>query len=346
MTDHGTDPDTLAAHALDALDLAELDALDAELEVDPVDRPAEADALREAAALLGLGVPATVPASLRDRLIAGALDRRASGVAAVDARAMPRVETYRAAVDALERLLRSVAAAEADAPVTAYGSWTVKDLVAHLVAVERYTGSLLGLWEHDGTPALVADHIGMTEPVVGALRPVAWDDVVDEWGRLSSVIAAHLDALDRDALAAVVTYHFVETRIAGLCVLRAFELWTHFEDVCRATGRPLPDPDARFMRTLSRQATSAIPFGLAALGRAANGRTARIVLTGPGGGTFVQPLGLGETAGPEDVTVVADVVSFCRLAAQRLRPDEVGADIEGDAELGREVLAGAAVFAA
>ena len=100
------------------------------------------------------------------------------------------------------------------------------------------------------------------------------------------------------------------------------------------------------MRTLSRQATSAIPFGLAALGRPASGRTARIVLTGPAGGTFVQPLGLGDTAGAEEVTIVADALSFCRLAAQRLRPDDVGADMEGNAELGREVLAGAAVFAA
>ena len=98
MSDRTGDPDVLAAHALDAMDLAELESLDDELDHDRAGRPAAVDRLREAAALLALETPAAVPSSLRDRVIAGALERRASGVAAGDGAAMPRAETYRAAV--------------------------------------------------------------------------------------------------------------------------------------------------------------------------------------------------------------------------------------------------------
>ncbi len=49
---------------------------------------------------------------------------------------------------------------------------------------------------------------------------------------------------------------------------------------------------------------------------------------------------------PASVTIVADIVDFCRLAAQRLRLDDIDVEFEGDADLGRRALAGAAVFAA
>jgi hypothetical protein len=89
-----------------------------------------------------------------------------------------------------------------------------------------------------------------------------------------------------------------------------------------------------------------MPFGLAVGGAQVAGRTARIVLTGPGGGTWDQPLGLGETAGEPDTTLVLDVVDYCRLAARRLTPDDVTVTVEGDAALARQVLVGAGVFSA
>jgi hypothetical protein len=88
---------------------------------------------------------------------------------------------------------------------------------------------------------------------------------------------------------------------------------------------------------------------MALAGRPAEGRTARIVLTGPGGGTWVQPLGLGEEAaagGEVDVVVEADAVEFCRLAAKRLDPDDLPHRASGDGDLLADVLVGARVFAA
>ena len=61
-------------------------------------------------------------------------------------------------------------------------------------------------------------------------------------------------------------------------------------------------------------------------------RTARLVLTGAGGGTFDIPMALDSPVGPPDVLIVADVVDFCRLAARRVRPAALSATIEGDGE--------------
>ena len=73
----------------------------------------------------------------------------------------------------------------------------------------------------------------------------------------------------------------------------------------------------------------------------------RLVLTGPGGGTWVQPLGLAApTAGAAaDVTIVADGARFCRMAGNLLAPGALDADVEGDATLVADVLTGARAFA-
>ena len=83
------------------------------------------------------------------------------------------------------------------------------------------------------------------------------------------------------------------------------------------------------------------------LGNIDGGRhTARIVLTGRGGGVWNQPLQLGGDPAEPSVTIVADALEFCRLAAQRIAPDDLNADIEGSNDLADNVLRGASVFAA
>jgi hypothetical protein len=93
-------------------------------------------------------------------------------------------------------------------------------------------------------------------------------------------------------------------------------------------------------------AVAAIPLGMLLSGLDAGPLTARIVLTGPGGGAWNQPLHLGADAGEPSVTIVADALDFCRLAAQRTRPDELEAEVDGPLDLAVEVLRGASVFAA
>ena len=142
------------------------------------------------------------------------------------------------------------------------------------------------------------------------------------------------------------TFTTIPFRVGTLMVLRAFEVWTHNDDIRRALGRPLDAPDGARLALMSDLAVNALPLGLLMTGRPGAKRTARIVLTGPGGGSWSQSLAIGEPAGPPDVLVVADVVDFCRLAARRIPADDLVCHVEGDRQLAADVLAGVAVFAA
>ncbi len=128
-------------------------------------------------------------------------------------------------------------------------------------------------------------------------------------------------------------------------VLRTFEVWTHHEDVCRATGRPRPALDGPRLRLMSSDLMNALPAALTVTGSAQPGRTARIVLTGLGGGTFDRPMAMDDVVGTPDVMITADVVDFCRLAARRIAPCDLDASIEGDTVLADRVLVAASAFA-
>jgi uncharacterized protein (TIGR03083 family) len=129
-------------------------------------------------------------------------------------------------------------------------------------------------------------------------------------------------------------------------VMQSFETWIHADDIRRATGRPLTAPDAGRLTLMTDLAVRLIPFGLIAHGRTDLRGSATIVLTGPGGGAWVQPLGGDPAAGTPEVSIVADAVDFCRLAGQRLRLVDLDATIEGDPDMAEAVLEAAASFAA
>ena len=68
---------------------------------------------------------------------------------------------------------------------------------------------------------------------------------------------------------------------------------------------------------------------------------ARIVLTGPGGGTF-------DLDGPgtvRTVTLVADIVDYCRTAARRIDIEELPKIVEGDRDQAHALLTAARVLA-
>jgi hypothetical protein len=127
--------------------------------------------------------------------------------------------------------------------------------------------------------------------------------------------------------------------------LRAFELWTHGDDLRRAIGCAPHTPAPRDMVLLADTAVALAPLGMAMRGVRHVDDTVRFVLTGPGGGTWLAPLSSGAPADPT-LTLVADVVAFCRVAAQRLPVDELDLVISGDHDLARDVLVGASAFAA
>jgi hypothetical protein len=69
----------------------------------------------------------------------------------------------------------------------------------------------------------------------------------------------------------------------------------------------------------------------------------RVVLTGPGGGTFDLVAGPGNT--DDRQLVVADVVDYCRLVARRIDPDDLAGSREGDVGMLTDLLRSAQAIA-
>ena len=285
------------------------------------------------------------------RTFATAFARRSPGEAAPP-EPLP-VSAYRAQMDELSALLLELGPGEWDAPTLA--GFTVAELIGHLLAVEGYTAAVLDIAPPPGLPpfeppaGLDHDHRGLTLPTVATQARRPPDEVVAEWWARVDADVAHLSDLTRrneDALDRRVTFHGYDFSLRSVLGARVFEVWTHTDDIRRATGRPLAAPAPRHLAFMSSLAVGALPLGLLLAGIDDPGRTVRVVLTGAGGGEFVQALTLGGTPGDPDATVTADVVDFCRLAAQRLTPAEPRPEGTGDARTAADVLVGAGVFAA
>jgi hypothetical protein len=126
---------------------------------------------------------------------------------------------------------------------------------------------------------------------------------------------------------------------------RAFELWTHTDDIRGAVGARLTVPPAPDVHLMADTAVRSVTLGLQLAGIDRADRTVRVVLTGTGGGAWIRRLGPDAPEQP-DTLVVADTIEFCRMAAQRLGLDDLPLHVDGDTSLARDVLLGVRIFAA
>jgi len=213
-------------------------------------------------------------------------------------------------------------------------------MVGHLIGVEEAFRRSLGSAGED--PAHAIDHIGATQDAARrqAGRPVA--DTRAEWYECA---LASIEAVDAADPATTMSFYGVTLPIDLLLVVRSFEMWIHEEDVRRATRRPLAPLDPERLARMADLAVGLLPAGIARSGRTLAGRTARLVLTGPGGGTWDVNVDGAEERRPATTRVVVDATSFCRVVGDR--DDIVGTNaiIDGDADVAHAVFAGAAALA-
>jgi len=303
-----------------------------------------------AVAALAETARAAPPAGLRARTLEAALAARPPGRPAAVVEPVTPPEAFAESVADMVALLGELSPDEWD--VGALDTWTVRGVVGHLIAIEQYIGAHLGLWPMPPEYVDDADHRLMTESSVAAARDATPAALIRMWKARTAAIVARVAQMTDVELDERVVVHGVSYRWRTLLVARTFEVWTHASDIRAATGRAPVDPEAGRLRLMSEVAVAALPIGLALTGGVADGRSARIVLTGPGGGAWLQPLDL---AGSEEaqntdrepaVTLVVDSVDFCRVAAQRLSPADLDAVIEGDRALALDLLVGVSVFAA
>lgn len=329
----------VGAYALHACEPAEVDAVEALLTRDP--RAAEeAGRLVTAAAWIGASEALAPPTGLRDAVLSAARARRPGN--ADD----PIYRCFMQGAARFDALVETLTPGDLEA-ATANGLG-VRGLVVHLAAMESMIATGLGESVLPSAPSaddIDSSDVGTrTEAFVAAFAGRPLDDARAVW-------QASVDAIARWAGRAepngAVPWLGIEVSRDTLLTSRAFEMWTHADDIRRAIGRRLEPPPADELHLMADFSMHTLDAGLAFVGREHPGRTARVVLTGAGGGSWLVPLALDGTiaAGDPDVEVRADVVAWCRRVSERLEPAELEIDIEGDPALAADIVAAASAFA-
>ena len=286
------------------------------------------------------------PRALGETVVNAALATRAPGRPVNEPSPISAVEAFGRAVASLDQLLTSLTAPEWHRP--AVRDLDVQQLIGHLPGVERDFQA--GLLSPEGAPG-DADHVLSTDPVAAAQRGRLPSETLDQWRAATAETMRAIDSVGASSprVGEVVALHGLRMSLDPLLVVRTFELWTHEEDVRRATDRQLQAPDGASLRLMTDLAVSMLPSALRRSGRPGNARRARIVLTGPGGGTWQTQLGTTPQAtppqGPVDVRIVLDAVDFCRLVANRMDQAAIATVVTGDEALAQDLFAAAASLA-
>jgi uncharacterized protein (TIGR03083 family) len=294
------------------------------------------DELRYALAEADAAAP---PTTLRSRVMAAALSTRPPGPAVPAPPSISSPEAFQRTVDAFAATIADLSTA--DWGQRALRDLDVQGLVGHLIGVEHDFQAALGL-----APASNPgnDHIASTQSTANAQTGRPPEETRRDWLSAVSLTTGHVAAVDDTGLRAPVTLHGATFPLHAYLIVRSFEMWTHDEDIRRATGRPLAAPEPARLTLMTQLAVSLLPAGMMRAGRPGLERTVRLVLTGPGGGTW--PAAVGPADGsPAGARLVLDTVSFCRLVANRIDDDDSGALVSGDRSLAGHVLAGARTLA-
>jgi uncharacterized protein (TIGR03083 family) len=288
-----------------------------------------------------------LPAGMRERVLAASWQARPPGRPEPEPAEISPAEAFRRAADALDGLLGALADDDWSVPVLR--DLDVQGLVGHLIGVEEDVYRCLS-----GDPGVAdTDHVEASQPaaVRQAGRPAGqtraeWRQAAGrtlDLTRAATGFPAALALPAESAAPAELALHGMRLSPDTLLVVRAFELWTHENDIRQAAGLPLAVPDPSALRLMTGLAAPALPLGAARTGLDAPVHV-HLVLTGPGGGTWDVVLGEGGRD-PAPVRIVTGTVGFCRLVANRVAPADLDLDITGDPARAASVLAAAAALA-
>jgi uncharacterized protein (TIGR03083 family) len=280
-----------------------------------------------------------LPLELRERVLSAARTARAPGRAVPEVPVISPVEAFGRAADAFHGALNALASEQWRVPVLR--DLDVQGLVGHLIGVEHDLQRALA----GDAGVACADHVRSTQPAAVAQRGRAPGETHTEWRGAADRTTTLVRDADPDQ---VVVVHGVRLPLGALLVVRAFELWTHENDIRTATGLPLSVPDPAVLALMTDLATGFLRVGMARIGAGEIPVDLHLVLTGPGGGTWDVPLGdegARRDGSPAELLLVADAVDFCRLVADRIEPARLDAHVRGVADTAAQVLRAAAALA-
>jgi uncharacterized protein (TIGR03083 family) len=334
--DHPTTDSLIAAYLLDAVEPDEALAIEAhvlscgECTATMVDLRTSVDRL--ASIVTPLTPP---PLELRERILAAATVRRAPRRVEFEPAEVHLIESTRA-LSLLERLTPAQWATKVGPE---FPDWNVQDLAAHLASSEALLAIQLGV------EPLLPETEDQAEPrahaAVARHRQLTPRQTLDELTTIYELEHHALLGLGPAVESMMVSLYGMEFSLAFALTQRSFEIWTHSDDIRQVLGLVSVPPPAPSLESMSSAVVETIPVMLAATGVDAEGRRARVVLTGPGGGAYDLDLGLElPSASTEpDVIIELDVLDFCRAIGDRLPPAETRHRVTGDATLAEGIVA-------
>ena len=346
--------DDLAAYALDALDEPEALTVDAWMATD-LDAARLEGLLRNAGATFGASgtvhVDTPAPPDLRARVLTAAHALRRPGpVEAADV-----VEVHRIELDRLVALLRGLTDEQWGLPLDPpeFAGWTIHDLAAHLAANEGLAVQVFGLTE-PALPEQTNDNETRTVEVQARHRTLSPARTVDELEACGRAVDTAALALGPDGLDLEIDWWGMPMRRRTVLAVRAFETWTHADDIRRAIGAAPVAPPASSLAAMSQIATGWTALMLAAVGREQPGRSVELRLTGAAQARFHVPTGLGAdgttdlidlTGTTPDAVITLDMVDYCRAIGDRYPTGPLRYEASGDLDLAQVVVAHANALA-
>ena len=272
-----------------------------------------------------------LPPGLRERVLAASLRARDAGRPVPDAPQISPVEAFSRTASAFYTVLCFLDDDDWHTPVLR--DLDVQGLVGHLIGVEEDVHRALA-----GDPDVAdAEHVESTEAAAlgqAGRRPA---QTRADWRR---AVDRTLDLVRPADARSRVAVHGLRLPVTALLVVRAFELWTHENDIRQAVGWAPSVPDPSTLRLMTDLAARLLPHAGAALPEPVD---VRLVLTGPGGGTW--DVTMGSPSAAASVAIVTDAVGFCRLAANRVTPADLDVNVTGDPARAAAVLTAAATLA-
>ncbi len=216
----------------------------------------------------------------------------------------------------------------------------MRDLASHVAASEALTAQLLDVAVAT-VPESDLGNESRTLLTQARHRTLTTDELVDELELAASAVTHALDEMDAETIETTeLTWWGAEMRLSTLCVSRAFETWTHADDIRRAVGRDALPPPAPSLATMSARAAEWTGLMLAVAGHDMAPTRAILELTGAGGSTH--PIELGLEPAPADAppafTLRLDIVEFCLALGRRAPADGLHVQVEGDAELAADLI--------
>ncbi len=322
----------------------------------------EALRLRDAVGLLHPQGGLDLDPALRSQVLDSCLARRPARTAIPGWAAPYDAETAR-----FDALLRDMADAEWRAAVRL--RWfdgerivtrqtTVEGVLGHLLAVDGLVACALGLADPIGAAAAAGDRDPTARTTAywrsappgpaGATSRMARG----RWREQSRTLIRAVSRAAPGAARLPVSYGRFSMPMRAALLERAFECWVHAGDVAEAVDYPHPPPDGPHLRQMIALSARMLPETIAVMREAgllpagdAPGRTVRLEIEGPGGGTWdvpLDPAGAAHARGETVAYVALEEAEFCRLAAGHITPMDAAAGQHGDRQAVRDVLFAAA----